>query len=52
MIRVVIAEDEQLAQQELQYMLEEQGDIEIVSVASNGQEALALYAKHSPEVLF
>ncbi len=52
MIRVVIAEDEQLAQQELQYMLEEQGDIEIVGVASNGQEALDLYAKHRPDVLF
>ena len=52
MIRVIIAEDEPLAQQELQFMLEREQDIEIVAIASNGQEALDLYAKHRPDVMF
>ena len=51
-LRVVIVDDEALARQELQYLLESAGDVEVVAVGSNGVEAVELIRTHKPEVVF
>ncbi len=51
-LRAVVADDEQHARDELCFLLEETGGIEIVGRASNGLEALALVERVSPDVLF
>ncbi len=51
-LRAVVADDEQHACDELCFLLEETGGIEIVGRASNGLEALALVERVSPDVLF
>jgi two-component system response regulator LytT len=48
----VIADDEPLARQELQFLLEEAGEVEVVGVASNGFEALDLIEKLDPALAF
>jgi response regulator NasT len=47
--RVVIAEDETLNRMDLREMLEEEG-YEVVGEAADGQSAVDLVAKHSPEL--
>ena len=51
-MRVLIVDDEPLARQELQYLLESAGDIEVVGVGSNGIEAVDLIRTHKPDVVF
>lgn len=51
-IKVLIAEDELLAQEELTYMLEKEKDIELCPSAETGEKALDLYFEHKPDVLF
>jgi two-component system LytT family response regulator/two-component system response regulator LytT len=51
-LRVVIVDDERLARQELQYLLESAGDVEVVGVGSNGIEAVELIASQTPDVAF
>ena len=51
-LRVVIVDDEPLARQELQYLLEADGDVEIVALGSNGIEAVELIRMHKPDVVF
>ena len=51
-MRVVIVDDEPLARQELQYLLENTGDVEVVGVGSNGIEAVELIRTHKPDVVF
>lgn len=50
-IRVMIAEDEMLAREELIYMLEKEKDIELCPSAETGDELLDLYFEHKPDVL-
>ena len=48
----VIADDEQLAREELRFLLEEIGHVEVVGTASNGLEALDLIEKLDPALAF
>ncbi|WP_134702409.1 LytTR family DNA-binding domain-containing protein [Ammoniphilus sp. YIM 78166] len=51
-IRIIIAEDERLAREELKYLLEQEEDIEVLPSASNGLELLQLVEEHEPDVVF
>lgn len=51
-LRVIIVDDEALARQELQYLLESAGDVEVVAAGSNGIEAVDLIKTHKPDVVF
>jgi two-component system LytT family response regulator/two-component system response regulator LytT len=48
----VIADDEPLARQELRFLLEEIGDVEVVGDAANGLEAVELIRKLDPVLAF
>ena len=51
-LRVVIVDDEPLARQELQYLLEGAGDVEVLALGSNGIEAVELIRTQKPDVVF
>jgi two-component system LytT family response regulator/two-component system response regulator LytT len=51
-LTVVVVDDEQLARDELCFMLEELGGVSILGRSGNGQEALDLIARTEPEVVF
>jgi two-component system response regulator LytT len=51
-LTALIIDDEPLARQELQYLLERAGGIEIVGVGTNGIEAVELISRHQPDVVF
>ena len=51
-LKVVIVDDEPLARQELQYLLEGAGNVEILAVGSNGIEAVELIRNQKPDVVF
>lgn len=51
-INVMIAEDEDLAREELIYMLEKEKDIQLCPSAGTGEELLQLYFEHKPDVIF
>lgn len=51
-IRAVIVDDEQLARQELEYLLRKSDDVEIVAQGKNGVEAVELVRAHQPDVIF
>lgn len=51
-IRIMVAEDERLAREELHYLLSHSDDIELLPFASNGAELLELVEVHSPDVVF
>ena len=51
-LRVLIVDDEPLARQELQYLLESAGDLEVVGVGGNGIEAVDLIRTHKPDLVF
>jgi two-component system response regulator LytT len=48
----IIADDEPLAREELRFLLNEIGDVEVVGAASNGIEALDLIEKLDPALAF
>ncbi|KKI89864.1 transcriptional regulatory protein DesR [Bacillus sp. SA1-12] len=50
MIRIVIAEDQQMLLGALGSLLNLEDDMEVVGKANNGEEALALVQKHKPDV--
>lgn len=50
-MRIMIAEDEYLAKEELIYMLEKEKDIELCPSAETGEELINLYFEHKPDVL-
>ena len=51
-LRVLIVDDEPLARQELQYLLESAGGVEVLGVGSNGIQAVELIRTHKPDVVF
>jgi len=51
-IRVMIAEDERLAREELEYLLRQETDIEICASVSNGRLLLEELRKQKPDVIF
>jgi len=48
----IIADDEQLAREELRFLLNEIGDVEVVGMATNGLEALELIERLDPALAF
>ncbi len=51
-LTALIIDDEPLARQELQYLLERAGGVEIVAQGTNGIEAVELIRAHKPDVVF
>jgi two-component system LytT family response regulator/two-component system response regulator LytT len=51
-IRTILIDDEQLAREELAWMLREFPEIEVVASGSNGFEALQLIEEHEPDIVF
>lgn len=51
MIRVVLADDEQLTRQAIEALLNLEPDLEVVAGVSDGAAALAAVATHQPDVL-
>ena len=51
-LRAVVVDDEQLARDELCYLLDEVGGVEVVGQAGNGLEALDAIGRHSPDLVF
>ena len=48
----LIIDDEQLAREELKYLLESIGNVEVLAEGSNGIEAVKLIEEHQPDVVF
>ena len=48
----LIIDDEPLARQELQYLLEAAGDVSVLAQGTNGIEAVNLIRTHKPDVIF
>ncbi|MFZ6680811.1 response regulator transcription factor [Undibacterium sp. Tian12W] len=51
MIRIIIAEDQALVSGALAALLGLEDDLEVIALAKNGQEALALCEKEQPDIL-
>lgn len=51
-LTALIIDDEPLARQELQYLLERAGGVEILGQGTNGIEAVELIRTHRPDVVF
>jgi two-component system response regulator LytT len=51
-LTALIIDDEPLARQELQYLLERAGGVEILAIGNNGIEAVELIRTHRPDVVF
>ena len=51
MIRIVIAEDHGVVREGLRQLLGTAADVEVVAVATNGQEAIDLAEEHKPDVV-
>jgi len=51
-IRIMIAEDERLAREELIYLLQQEADVELLPYATNGRELLGMVDEHEPDVIF
>jgi two-component system, LytTR family, response regulator len=51
-LSAVIVDDEQLARDELAFLLKNIGDIEVVAQGKNGLEAINLIREHEPDLVF
>lgn len=52
LLTAVIVDDEPLARQELQYLLDAAGGVAVLAQGSNGIEAVELIRNHKPDVVF
>jgi two-component system LytT family response regulator/two-component system response regulator LytT len=50
-LKTVVVDDEQLARDELRYLLEQLGGVEIVAQAGNGVEALRVIEEYQPDLV-
>src|SRR3954466_8856841 len=51
-LSAVIVDDEQLARDELAFLLKSVGDVNVVAQGKNGVEAVSLIKEHSPDLVF
>ncbi len=51
-LSVVIVDDEQLARDELAFLLKGLGDVNVVAQGKNGLEAVSLVREHNPDLVF
>jgi len=51
-LSAVIVDDEQLARDELAYLLKDVGDVDVVAQGKNGVEGVNLIREHSPDLVF
>ena len=51
-LRVVVADDERAAREELKYLLVEVGGVEVVAEAADGAAALVAVERHRPDAVF
>lgn len=51
-ISAIIIDDEQLARDELKYLLDSAGDVNVVAQGANGIEAVNLIEEHHPDLVF
>jgi two-component system LytT family response regulator/two-component system response regulator LytT len=51
-LSAIIIDDEQLARDELKYLLDSAGGVEVVAQGTNGIEAVALIEEHRPDLVF
>src|SRR4051794_21469864 len=51
-LTAVLVDDEQLARDELGYLLDQVGDVEVIGQAGNGIEAVATIDRLTPDVVF
>src|ERR1700716_4599978 len=51
-LSAVIVDDEELARDELSYLLKSAGDVNIVAQGKNGLEAVNLIKEHNPDLVF
>ena len=51
-LKAVVVDDEQLAREELCYMLEQMENVEVIAQAGNGLEAVGIVERLAPDVLF
>jgi two-component system, LytTR family, response regulator LytT len=51
-LTAVIVDDEQLARDELQYLLKNVADLQVVAQGKNGIEAINLVREHAPDLVF
>jgi len=51
-LRTVLVDDEQLARDELAYLLSQVGGVEVIGHAGNGLEALAAIDRLQPDLVF
>ncbi len=51
-LSTVIVDDEQLARDELAYLLKSADDVNVVAQGKNGLEAISLIKEHSPDLVF
>jgi DNA-binding LytR/AlgR family response regulator len=51
-IKVIVVDDEQLARDEMCFLLSQEKDVEVVGQASGGREAISLVREKNPDVIF
>ncbi|GGP10049.1 LytR/AlgR family response regulator transcription factor [Oceanobacillus neutriphilus] len=51
-IHTMVAEDEQLAREELIYLLEKEKDVKLLPSAETGEQLVKLYKEYEPDVIF
>jgi len=51
-LSALIVDDEQLARDELAYLLKDLGDVDVVAQGKNGLEAVNLIREHNPDLVF
>src|SRR5215472_7061987 len=51
-LSAVIVDDEQLARDELAYLLKDLGDVDVVAQGKNGVEGVNLIREHNPDLVF